>query len=173
MRVIVLIVLSAVLSSLGCVSRTECIGGGMAPPAAAGVATGPAPTTSIAAADLVGTWRRELPDGTTHQVVLFDSGVVGFQHFGEMPISRAFGTWSLVDAELRFEIAGHEPDESPFPLPPIVRVRRADDGLTIDVGGDAVTWTAKPSPYGSGTGADERRARDERGWASLVERARS
>ncbi len=132
----------------------------------------PTQIQSVTKAALVGQWSFNLSNGDTYHLSLFESGVMGFQHVGpKLPISRAFGTWSVDQSKLRFSIAGHEPDEIPFPLPLALSVGPGARDAQIVLGSEQATWQAATAPYGKEPGASARHARDERDWTHLVERA--
>jgi hypothetical protein len=88
-----------------------------------------------------GVWTRDLANGESQRLLLFDSGIMGFQHVGpKLPISRAYGRWSLRDGKLELDIVGDEPDG--VTMPPI----------------DLARWTKRNEP-----------ALGERDWTYLVE----
>ena len=102
----------------------------------------------------VNVWTRDIGNGETQRLLLFDSGVMGFQHVGEkLPISRAYGHWSRDRGGVRLDVVGVEPPGTTAPE-------------TIDL----ARWTKLADPYGTSPGARERAITDERGWTYLVER---
>jgi hypothetical protein len=122
----------------------------------------PAPRT------LAGTWSRDVGNGETQRLVLFESGMLGFQELGEkLPISRSYGRWSARGETIEFDVAGTEPAERMFPL--AKRAATKLDGYTLML--DGVAWQAVDDPYGTSAGAAERAAKDERDWRYLVDRA--
>jgi hypothetical protein len=91
-----------------------------------------------------------LGNGEQERLLLFDSGVMGYQHVGpKLPISRAYGHWTRDTGGLRLDVVGVEPD-----------------GATPRI--DVTAWTPVADPYGTSPGAFERATNDERGWSYLV-----
>jgi hypothetical protein len=122
----------------------------------------PAPRT------LAGTWSRDVGNGETQRLVLFESGTLGFQELGEkLPISRSYGRWSARGETIEFDVTGTEPAERTFPL--AKRAATKIDGDTLML--DGVAWQAVDDPYGTSAGVAERAAKDERDWRYLVDRA--
>ena len=102
----------------------------------------------------VGVWTRDLGHGESQRILLFDSGVMGFQHVGaKLPISRAYGHWSRDRGGVRLDVVGVEPPGTTAPE-------------TIDL----TRWTKLADPYGTSPGARDREITDERSWTYLVER---
>jgi hypothetical protein len=129
----------------------------------------PAPVTRDA---LVGTWRHELPNRELYELMLFESGILGFIHAGEkLPISRSFGRWSYEEGTLDLHLVGGEPEGVTFPIANRVIVQLDGAKLAFDIEGARTTWTSTDRYGRSREGADERRASDERGWTGLVEAA--
>jgi len=107
---------------------------------------------------VAGTWTHPLPNGEQQRLMLFDSGVMGYQHVGsELPISLAYGRWSSVDGKLAFDIVGIEPEVAPPTLPDRLATLRAQ-------------WQRVADPYGTTPGARDREATDERNWTYRVSR---
>ena len=98
---------------------------------------------------------RDVGNGEAERLLLFDSGVMGFQHVGaKLPISRAYGHWTREQNIVRLNVIGGEPPGHTAPD-------------TIDVSG----WTKLAEPYGTAPGARDRAASDERSWTYLVSSA--
>lgn len=95
-------------------------------------------------------WTHTLGNGEHERLLLFDSGVMGYQHVGPtLPISRAYGHWKRDAGGLQLDVVGVQPDGA---TPPI----------------DLAAWTRVADPYGTSPGAFERATHDERGWSYLV-----
>ena len=93
----------------------------------------------------VGVWTRAVGNRESQRLLLFDSGIMGFQHVGpKLPISRAYGRWFVRDGKLAVDVVGIEPD-----------------GVTMPAV-DLASWTKLDEP-----------ARGERDWTYLVERTDS
>jgi hypothetical protein len=125
----------------------------------------------VSAGLLVGKWIRTLPNGNAYHLSLFESGVMAFQHVGpKLPISNAFGRWSLQGARLSLSVVGREPAESSeFPLPQETLVQ-ALSSKEIRLGSDEL-WRAAEAPFGEEPGVRARRERAEQHWAQMIERA--
>ena len=137
-----------------------------------GCTPAPRPPTPVTRAALVGTWRHDLPNREVYEIMLFDSGVVGFIHATEkLPISTAYGRWSFDEGTLDLHIVGGGPDEAMFPLANRLIVQMVDGKLAFDIEGERTTWSVSDRYGASRDGADERRANDERGWTAQVEQA--
>jgi hypothetical protein len=103
----------------------------------------------------VDVWTRDLGNGESQRLLLFESGVMGFQHVGaELPISRAYGHWSRDQGGVRLYFVGVEPAGTTAPE-------------TIDL----TRWAKVADPYGTSPGARERATTDERSWTYLVSSA--
>ena len=137
----------------------------------AACAPAPKPPVPVTRDVLVGTWRHELPNHETYELMLFDSGIVGFIHAGEkLPISQAFGRWSFNEGTLDLHIIGVQGDETDLPLANRIIVMRDSSKLLFDIDGTRTSWSPH-SRYGTTAGASERAATDERGWTTQVEQA--
>jgi hypothetical protein len=124
----------------------------------------PAPRT------LAGTWTRDVGNGETQRLVLFESGTLGFQEVGEkLPISLSYGRWSTRGETIELAVVGTEPAERTFPLAKRATAKLEGDTLRLD----GVAWQAVDDPYGTSVGAAERAAKNERGWQYRVDRATS
>lgn len=130
----------------------------------------PAPSRQ---APFVGHWSHDLTNGESYRIHFFPSGIVGFQHVGpELPISRSYGRWSVSNGML--VLALHDDVQShPFPL--AAQLAASVDAraltLTLAAGADRTVWNAHDTYGASRPGWEDRAAKDEQDWTSLVERA--
>ncbi len=131
----------------------------------------PQPPVPVTRDVLVGTWRHELPNREIYELMLFDSGIVGFIHAGEkLPISQAYGRWSFDEGTLDLHIVGGNPDTAEFPLANRIIVQRDSTKLLFDIDGTRRGWTPY-ARYGTTADASERAASDEKSWTTQVEAA--
>lgn len=80
-----------------------------------------------------GLWARDLPDGEQQRLHLFESGIMGFQHVGpKLPISRAYGRWSLRDGHLALDVKAVEPDGATMPRIDLTRWAKSNDAPTSE-----------------------------------------
>lgn len=140
--------------------------------AALGCTPDPKPPQPVTRDALVGTWRHDLPNREIYEIMLFDSGIVGFIHANEkLPISQAFGRWSFDEGTLDLHIVGGAFDDATFPLANRLIVQLVDGKLAFDIEGERTTWAASDRYGASREGATDRRAQDEEGWTGKVEAA--
>jgi hypothetical protein len=162
---------ATLLASLGlAMSLAACSNHPAAPPVSS---SAPAAARADDHAEIAGVWTRRLDNGEDYQLKLFASGIVAFQHYGKLPISRSYGHWTYASGHLAFAIAASEPDGHTFPLPIQVAAEVAAGGHTLILTGgtERSEWQLVTAPYGPDPGGAERATRDERDWIYSVQRA--